>query len=160
MSEGMRVRIGGYYHNGRYVGSRYWTLRWGNPGPHDDGDADDGRRELRIRPNLSPRVELETILHELLHASVWELSENFVLRLGRALTHTLWCAGYRRSDLDSEMQGRLRYVYQSRHFRELRETIRTSLTKAAWDVLCDSWITKASRDIAYILWRLGYRLKE
>lgn len=54
----------------------------------------DGRME--IDPRQNPKEYFSTILHELLHASFPDLSEEVVLKAEEIFIKTLWQQGYRK----------------------------------------------------------------
>ena len=67
----------------------------------NDGDCDapvTPAKEIRVRSNLTGIDELETIIHECLHACCWFFREEFVLQLGKSLAVALWRLGYRKCE--------------------------------------------------------------
>ena len=53
-------------------------------------------RVIRIRKSMNEKLTLETICHELLHLTDWDLDEAAVERRGKLLAKVLWRLGYRR----------------------------------------------------------------
>jgi len=82
---------------------KIWTLvfvprkiliesKWG------DCDSPNTRhKKIRIAANLPPKEELETVLHEALHAADWYKDEEWVEIVARDLTRLLWRLGWRKS---------------------------------------------------------------
>ena len=58
------------------------------------GLCDIKRREVTIDERTKPVKRLETILHELLHATCWDLSEECVTDFGRDAARILTKLGY------------------------------------------------------------------
>lgn len=78
-----------------------WNLRFvPTLGPKKLADCDppDARgKEIRIASGLRGERRLEVIIHELLHAGCWPLSEECVTQLGSDLARELWKMGYKES---------------------------------------------------------------
>ena len=75
-----------------------WKLVFTRLPPDRDGDCDDPsepRRRIRIRRSLRGLRRLEVLLHEIGHASCWDLSEEFVHDWAKDAAQVLWAAGYR-----------------------------------------------------------------
>ena len=53
--------------------------------------------EVRLRPGMTPRQRLGTLLHEGLHVALPRTAEREIARLTGLLTSLLWREGYRRS---------------------------------------------------------------
>lgn len=53
-------------------------------------------KRIRVHRDLTGIDELDTILHELLHAVLWDLSEETVEECGTDIARVLWKLGYRR----------------------------------------------------------------
>lgn len=67
---------------------------------HGDCDPPDQKNKaIRVISSLEDRVELETFLHEMLHASDWSKDEYWVETCAFDISKALWRLGYRRSDL-------------------------------------------------------------
>lgn len=58
----------------RIVGKNYRVLSV--PSMDDFGQCDDELQELRIKPNLAPDLERDTLLHEAIHAIDYHMSLN------------------------------------------------------------------------------------
>ena len=64
---------------------------------HGDCDSPDRpNKAIRIIKSLRDRVELETFLHEMLHASDWSKDESWVEEVAHDISQSLWRLGYRR----------------------------------------------------------------
>lgn len=78
---------------------RRWRLRRVR-GSKDFGACDPPeapRKEIRVRASLRGMAELDTLLHELLHACNWTLDEDHVDRSASDIAKTLWRLGYRKT---------------------------------------------------------------
>jgi len=53
-------------------------------------------KTIRIEPGQTPLLELDTIIHELIHAGLWDLDEEAVEELATDITVILDRLGYRR----------------------------------------------------------------
>ena len=68
-----------------------------------DSPADSSKvlPEIRISDNICELMELETTIHEALHACGWELlAEEFVQMTGRDIAKALYSLGWRKEDPD------------------------------------------------------------
>jgi hypothetical protein len=65
--------------------------------PGHDGECEFGPRVVRVVDSLGPKTALETVLHELLHASDSEWSEKRVASVARSMASVLWRLGWRRA---------------------------------------------------------------
>lgn len=88
----MRVKIRG----------KYWELIYDSHLPKDcDGLCDsptDESKRIRIRSTLKNIDELETLIHECLHAALWDADEPAVSDTARDVAKVLWKLGYRREE--------------------------------------------------------------
>ena len=57
-----------------------------------------GVREIKIRRGQSSRAELDSIIHESLHASFWAKDESIVKQTANDISRLLWKLGYRKGD--------------------------------------------------------------
>jgi hypothetical protein len=64
-----------------------------------DGQAWHSDRLIEIDPRLTPKNELETIIHEATHIVFPEMSEADVTRHGEAVASVLWKEGFRKCRL-------------------------------------------------------------
>ena len=82
------------------VNGKVWHLEFTYALPKDaDGicDApDEPSKRIRIRKSLTGEAELDTVIHELMHAAHWQLSEEAVNDTARDIARVLWRLGYRR----------------------------------------------------------------
>ena len=75
-------------------------------GPNCDGQCEPPIRKgkrLKVRPGLKkdPRRLLTILIHEVLHAESWPLSEDFVTNAAEDIARLLWSQGYRLAGKDS-----------------------------------------------------------
>lgn len=78
-------------------GKRY-RLRFADLPPELDGDCDNPAtkgKAIRINRKLRGLEQLDTIIHELLHAAFWDLDEQAILEAGTDVAKALWRLGYR-----------------------------------------------------------------
>jgi hypothetical protein len=81
-----------------WIRGQRWTIRFVQPTdiPDDrDGDCCIVSRLIRIRLGLSPRRMLEVLTHEIAHAACWDLDEEPVEAIGKAVSCGLWAFGWR-----------------------------------------------------------------
>ena len=81
----MRMRLRG----------RYWTLHRGNPGLGNDGLCDPATKTITVRSTLRGELELDTLIHEMLHACHWDLDESAIEETATDIARALWRIGYR-----------------------------------------------------------------
>ena len=74
-------------------GSR-WKVRWVNTLADNYGVCDYGKREIRIAKGQPTEVELDTIVHELLHAALPDLDEPAIAETAEALATALVKLGF------------------------------------------------------------------
>ncbi len=58
----------------------------------------DKEKTIRISTGLAPTRELDVIIHELLHAALWDLDEKAIEETAKDISHLLWRLGYRKTD--------------------------------------------------------------
>lgn len=58
--------------------------------------ADGKSRRIRIQEGLPSQEELEIIIHELGHGSVWDLDEECITTMARDMAKVLWKLGWRK----------------------------------------------------------------
>ncbi len=79
---------------------RKWRLCWRNLSKKDPGECDwptRKNRAIRIRKGMKPRAELETLIHECLHAGQWyQLPEEWVEQMGHDLARIIIRLGWRK----------------------------------------------------------------
>lgn len=82
--------------------AHYRIIRTANMPPDGEGDTnllglcDRPAKRIYVLRSLQNRLELEVLIHELLHTRIF-LSERTVDNLGHLLANRLWSLGYRRS---------------------------------------------------------------
>jgi len=88
VSKDLKIRVRG----------RSWNLQFVRVPNDADGicDAYDtpGKR-IRISPSLKGERKLEVIVHEVLHASHWDMAEEAVEETARDVARVLWRLGWR-----------------------------------------------------------------
>ena len=80
---------------------KVWNLRFA-PNMANRGDCDPPNasgKEIRISSTLRGEERLEVLIHELVHAGMWNLDEPFVGQFARDAAHVLWRLGYRASQV-------------------------------------------------------------
>lgn len=79
----------------KLIRPRYRNKAWTD----QEGEAwrrRDGTGELRVLRSLQGQRELEVLLHEALHAALWDLDEEVVTETAEDLSRLLWGEGYRK----------------------------------------------------------------
>jgi hypothetical protein len=74
-------------------GSR-WKVRWVNNLADNYGVCDYAKKEIRIAKGQPTAVELDTVVHELLHAALPDLDEPAIAETANALAVALVKLGY------------------------------------------------------------------
>lgn len=75
-----------------------WVLKFCNYLGPNYGICDDPsspNKTIKIEKSLKGKDKLRIILHELLHASAWDLSEEWVDKSSTDISEILWRLGYR-----------------------------------------------------------------
>ncbi len=85
----MRVRIRGKHWDFRFV-SRLSTKA-------DCDHPETNGKKIRVRKGLEPQMELDSTIHELLHAGHWDLAEEAVNEMATDIAKVLWDLGYRKN---------------------------------------------------------------
>lgn len=80
------------------VNGKRWLVRFvprlANCGDCDPPDAKG--KTIRIQAGMQPQLELDTVIHELMHAGNWSLSEEHVNQVATDIAAALWKLGYRK----------------------------------------------------------------
>ena len=66
----------------------------------DFGSCDnpkDYAKEIVVRKNMDEKEELDTNIHEFLHACFWDLTEEAITESAKDITEALWKLGYRKN---------------------------------------------------------------
>jgi ABC-type phosphate transport system ATPase subunit len=79
------------------IRGKRWRLRFVSHLGENRGICDNTDRIIRIVSNQEQEVEMDTIIHEILHAALWDLDEEAVHDTANAISAALWRVGYRRS---------------------------------------------------------------
>ena len=86
------------------VGKR-WGFRFVPAPDKDDKECrgycespDKKNKEIVIKEDLPPKEELDTTLHELLHAADWSKDEEWVDQVGTDIAKILWRLGWRKRE--------------------------------------------------------------
>ena len=74
-----------------------WRLRFVPFLGNAEGVCDKPERTIRIALGKSEQDPLDSIIHEILHAAMWDLDEEAVFTTANAISEALWKLGYRRS---------------------------------------------------------------
>jgi hypothetical protein len=74
-----------------------WRLRFVPFLGNAEGVCDKPERTIRIALGKSEQDTLDSIIHEILHAAMWDLDEEAVFTTANAISEALWKLGYRRS---------------------------------------------------------------
>lgn len=128
----------------------------------DWGNCDPNTRTIKISTGQSPLESLDTIIHEIFHASRWELSEDAVENTATHIASILWMIGWQ-----WQVKPGVRIKGVASRGRENSEVVLAQLIEHAlrlvrWH-LCDvdgagdgdTLAEKVGRDCAAILVRLG-----
>lgn len=79
---------------------RHWKLEFTSRiDPNYDGfcdPPDTPNKRIWIKKNLRPSREIQTLLHEMLHACDWDLCEEAVTEIADDIGRVLYKLGYRR----------------------------------------------------------------
>jgi hypothetical protein len=78
-------------------GSR-WKIRWVNNLADNFGICDYEKKEIRIEKGQQLATELDTVVHEILHAALPDLSEASVYDTANSIAEALVKLGYIRKD--------------------------------------------------------------
>ena len=85
----MRVKVNG----------RYWNLRFIDMDALGDCDPPEAKQKrIHIATDLDPKTELETTIHELMHAAAWPASEEYIETVSNDIANVLWRLGYRKAN--------------------------------------------------------------
>lgn len=84
------------------IRGKRFTLRWVTRLKKDDrGDCDPPHapgKTIRILKGQDQHTEFNTVIHEMLHAGLWDLDETVVEQLADDMARTLWKLGYRKAE--------------------------------------------------------------
>jgi|7_EtaG_2_1085326.scaffolds.fasta_scaffold86615_2 hypothetical protein len=83
----MRIRLGNRHYNLRFVE--------GLPQHGDIDEPSEKNKQIRINDNLTGEVQLEVLIHEMLHGLYDFLDESYVEQPAKDLARALWRIGYR-----------------------------------------------------------------
>ena len=131
------------------IGRQYWKLMFVKSlsGAYGETDSPAGKNKtIRVRRRLKQDVLLDTIIHELLHASEWAAGEEWIDKLATNMSQVLILAGWSR-----------RQIKSSTKQEQLIKLIHTCLRLAKPQLDYDHWADVAAQDIARVIWRLGWR---
>ena len=82
------------------IRKKRYTLRWVPRLKDKRGDCDPPHgqgKTIRIEMGQDEHLEFDTLIHEFLHAGLWDIDEEAVEQLATDMARTLWKLGYRRS---------------------------------------------------------------
>lgn len=84
------------------LNKRRWKLRFvPYLGPNKRGDCDPPEtkgKEIRICSGQTPEREMDTIIHECLHAQGWHIDEAFIERASTEIARVLTRAGFEKGE--------------------------------------------------------------
>ena len=79
------------------VRGRVWSLiEWGGFPEDQNGDCDAPNtksKQIRLRKGLTGKFLLDTLVHEILHAALWDLGEGPIATLANEVARALWDRG-------------------------------------------------------------------
>lgn len=78
----------------RIRGSK-WRIRFVPNLGDCEGVCDKSTRTIRIAKGYPAEQTLDSIIHEVLHAALWDLDEEAVSDTANSISTTLWKLGYR-----------------------------------------------------------------
>lgn len=76
-----------------------YTVRSKWVSKEDDGSCSPPKHKIRyidICPSTNGKKLLDTLIHEGIHATLWDLDEEAVVEVARDITNLLWKLGYRK----------------------------------------------------------------
>lgn len=85
-NDGMRCRLRG----------KYWRINRGRIEADKDGWCDASARQITVRASLQGERELDVLLHEMLHACLWDLDEEAIMQTASDCARVLTRLGYHR----------------------------------------------------------------
>lgn len=74
-----------------------WRLRFVPYLGEAEGVCNKPERTIRIALGKPGHDTMDSIIHEVLHAALWDLDEDAVFTTANAISDALWKLGYRRS---------------------------------------------------------------
>lgn len=77
------------------IRGKYWKILRDRLPPDKDGLCVRDKRLITVRPSLRGERELDVLIHEMLHACMWDLDEEAVTEMASDIAHVLWRIGYR-----------------------------------------------------------------
>lgn len=77
------------------IGGSRWRVVWGNPGRGNIGTCDFAGQVLTLSPGLRGKALIETVVHEVLHASFPNMPETMIRAAASAQARLLWRMGWR-----------------------------------------------------------------
>lgn len=81
------------------VRGQRWRLRFVPNLGDKFGECDYGQRVIRIAQGQSEEEELDTLIHELLHAAYPDLEESAIHQTAEAVAGVLWRLGWRKPNV-------------------------------------------------------------
>lgn len=131
-----------------FKGKTYKIVMGVKLSPLQGGECDaptNKNKTIRFSKNLhkDPEWQLEVVIHEALHACIWDYSEESIVRLAHDIAKRLYLMGYRSTNSKSD------------DYKDIHKLIKLYLTESLKD-FDESVIDDISDDISRFLWRLGY----
>lgn len=75
-----------------------WRIRFVPYLGEAEGLCEKPSRTIKIALGKPPQDTMDSIIHEVLHAALWDLDEEAVLTTANAISEALWKLGYRRQE--------------------------------------------------------------
>lgn len=133
------------------IRGKVWQLVEHSRLPNDrNGDCDPpGKKgkQIRVRRGLAGRPLLDTLVHELIHAALWDLGEGPVASLANEVARALWKRGVRASR---------RATHATQEHLE-HEVVSIIWTRGEVAVIDEDVRREVAHAIARLLTRLGWR---
>ena len=73
-----------------------WRIRFVPNLGDAEGICDKPNRIIRIAKGYPEQNTLDSVIHELIHAALWDLDEEAVAETANSISEALWKLGYRR----------------------------------------------------------------
>jgi len=136
---------------------KYWTLRYvANFGADGECDEPQARSKLiRVRAGLPPKRELEVLVHEMLHAGLWDVSEDTIDRIAADVTERLAAIGWKKVKPPTQGRWRPKRADQIAIGDDLRYILRSRMWAIDGGVL-----DELASDIGVVLARLGWTIDD
>jgi hypothetical protein len=81
-----------------HIGDRFWRVHKTRVPADRDGDCNWELGRIRVRSSLRGIDLMRVLIHELLHARLWDLDESVVTEFGEVVSAVLDAEGFRQAD--------------------------------------------------------------